>query len=384
MAGWLKRWRWAALVAALLAGGLVYTFWPQALAVDTAAVTRGPMAVGVTDDGVTRAEDVFVVSAPVTGYLSRVEVEEGDKVAKGQVIARMAAVPTAPLDPRTVRELTASLAAADAARRGSETTLAQAQRDLARAQELANRGFLPRAQLEAAQMRVSSGQALVAQNRAEIARLRALRDTGGGVTSGAAVTVRSPASGAVLSRLAESEGVIVEGTPVVTIGDPGRIEGVIDLLSREAVRVSPGDRVEFSQWGGDRPLLGRVDRVEPAGKLKISALGIEEQRVNVIVHFDPASTPEAARLGHGYQVDATIILWSENDALRVPIGALFRDRANRWSVFILEGGRARQRTIRIGHMNEDFAEILGGLKAGEKVVLNPASSIADGMRIAPR
>ncbi|GGD88077.1 membrane protein [Tsuneonella deserti] len=384
MAGWLKRWRWAALVAALLVAGFAYAFWPQAQTVDVATVTRGPLAVGVTDDGVTRAEDVYIVSAPVTGYISRVEVEEGDLVAKGQVIARMAAAPTPPLDPRSVRELTASIASAEAARAGAETALGQARRDLARAQELSNRGFLPRAQLEAAQTRVASGQALLAQSRAEIARLKALRDTGGGVASGAAVAVRAPASGAVLSLLSESEGVVLEGTPIVTIGDPRRIEAVIDLLSREAVRVSPGDRVEFTQWGGDRPLTGRVDRVEPAGKLKVSALGIEEQRVNVIIHFDPDSAVRAARLGHGYQLDATIILWSSADALRVPIGALFRNDSGRWSAFVLDGGRARQREVRIGHINEDFAEVLGGLKQGDRVVLNPGSSIEDGSRVTAR
>ncbi|GAA0280951.1 efflux RND transporter periplasmic adaptor subunit [Alteraurantiacibacter aestuarii] len=380
----IKRWRWAILVVALLVGGLVFAFWPAATPVDTGEVSRGPMAVGITDDGVTRAQEFYVVSAPVTGYLSRIELEAGDTATRGTLITQMTGRPSTPLDQRSQRELGAALAAARAALAGADSTLEQSRRDLARAEELASRGFLPRAQLEAARTRVAGHDSAVRQGRAEIARLQALMAAPGGNAAGPAVPVRMPVSGSILSVINESEGVIAEGTPLVTIGDPAQIEAVVDLLSREAVRVQPGDPVEITQWGGPEPLAGKVERIEPFGRLKISALGIEEQRVNVIISFDPASAGQVARLGHGYQIDATIILWRDQDALRVPIGALFRDPEGNWSVFVDDAGRARQRQVRIDHMNDEFAEVLDGLAQGDQVVLNPGNALADGMRISPR
>jgi len=373
----LKRWRWSLLVAALLLAGLAFAFWPTPQLVDTAKVTRGAMAVGVTDDGVTRAEDHYVVAAPVSGYLSRIEFEAGDRVAKGALIARMTGRPAAPLDSRSREELGASLAAALAATRGAEASLAQTRSDLARAEALAVRGFLPKAQLEAARTRVSTGESILAQSRGEAARLRAALSQP--PRSGdAGVPVRAPATGSVLSVITESEGIIAEGTPLMTIGDPRKIELVVDLLSREAVRVKSGDRVEVTQWGGTLPLVGHVERVEPFGRLKVSALGIEEQRVNVIVRFDDLSTQEAARLGHGYQVDATIIRWSRPDALRVPIGALFRGADGGWRVFVIAQGHAEERMIEVGHMNELFGDVVRGLREGEIVAINPPGSLAHG------
>ena len=382
--GWLKRWRWALAIAAVLLAGLAFTFWPDAVAVDVGKVTRGPMAVGITDDGVTRAEEFYVVSAPVTGYLSRIELEAGDTVSRGALLTTMRARPASPLDARTRQDLGAALRAAQAAKAGAEAAVAQSRRDLARAQELARRGFLPRAQLEAARTRVATGQAAAAQASAEAARIAADLAQVTGAASGAAIPVRAPASGSVLSVITESASVIAEGTPLMTIGDPARIEAVIDLLSREAVRVKPGNRVEITQWGGSSPLIGVVKRVEPYGRLKISALGIEEQRVNVIVGFSPESLPAAARLGHGYQIDATFVLWSKPDALRLPISALFRGADGGWRVFVADGGRARKRAVQIGHLNDEYAEVLGGVAQGDAVVINPGNSVADGVRIAIR
>ncbi len=182
----------------------------------------------------------------------------------------------------------------------------------------------------------------------------------------------------------ESEGVIAEGTQLMTIGDPNAIEVVVDLLSREAVRVQAGDRVEIIQWGGPEPLLGFVERVEPFGRLKISALGIEEQRVNEIVGFQGAAARRAARLGHGYQLDATVILWSAENVLRVPIGALFRGPDGGWRVFVSDNGRARQRSVGIGHLNDEFAEVLDGLAEGDVVIVNPSNALVDGARVRPR
>lgn len=373
----LKRWRWPLVVALLLLAGLVFAFWPSPQLVDTGKVTRGAMAVGVTDDGVTRAEDHYIVAAPVTGYLSRIELEAGDHVAKDALISRMTGRPAAPLDLRSREELKASLAAAIAATRGAEASFAQARSDLARAEALAARGFLPKTQLEAARTRASTDNSILAQNRSETARLRAALSQPPVSTRGG-VPVRAPAAGLVLSVITESEGIIAEGTPLLTIGDPRKIELVVDLLSREAVQVKSGDRVEVTQWGGVLPLGGHVERVEPFGRLKVSALGIEEQRVNVIVRFDDLSAQDAARLGHGYQVDATIILWSRRDALRVPIGALFRGSDGGWRVFVIAQGHAEERVIEVGHMNEMFGEVVRGLREGEVVAINPPGSLAHG------
>lgn len=380
----IKRWRWALLIVALLAAGLIFAFWPSASPADTGKVTRGPMAVGVTDDGVTRAEELYIVSAPVTGYLSRIELEVGDPVDRGRLITRMTGRPSTPLDPRSLQELQAGLAAARANEGGVAASLAQARRDLARAEAIAGRGFLPRAQLEAARTQVSRIEATLAQSRAETARIRAQLAAPSGNAANAAVQVRAPASGSVLSVITESAGVVPEGTPLMAIGDPSQIEVVADFLSRDAVRVRPGDRVEITQWGGDGALSGRVKRIEPFGKLKVSALGIEEQRVNLIIEFDAASLPQAARLGHGFQIDATVILWSKSDALRVPIGALFRGADGGWHVFAVENGRARERAVKIGQINDEYGELLDGLAENQVVILNPGTALTDGKRIKPR
>jgi len=384
MADLFRRWRWALLGAALLLLALGWAFWPDAVAVDTGKVTRGAMAVGITDDGVTRAEEFYIVSAPVTGYLSRIELEPGDAVGRGAVIATMHGRPATPLDPRSRQQLQAALAAARAAEAGAAAELGQARRDLSRAQSLSDEGIVSRAQLEATRTRVSTGESALSQARAEAARVMAELAGSSGVASGGAVPVRAPASGQVLSVANESEGVIAEGTPLVTIGDPARIEVVVDLLSREAVRVKPGDAVEITQWGGSAPLPATVRRIEPFGRLKVSALGVEEQRVDVVIGFDPVAARQAARLGHGYQVDATILLWRGKDVVRVPIGALFRGGDGGWSVLVNDGGRARERKLRIGHVNEEFGEVLEGLAAGDEVVLNPGNALVDGARIRAR
>lgn len=378
------RWRWAILVAALLLAGLGYAFWPASTPVDLGKVSRGPMREGVTDDGVTRASDVFTVSAPVTGFLSRIELEPGDAIAKGTLITRMTGRPSSPLDRRSQDELRGALAAARAAEAGAEASLGQARRDLVRAAELSRRGFLASAQLEAARTSVAMGEAALRQSRAEASRISALLAQPSGAANGAPIAVRAPASGSVLTVIKESEGVIAEGTPLMEIGDPKGIEAVVDLLSREAVRVKPGDPVEITQWGGSRPLTGKVERVEPFGRLKISALGIEEQRVNVIIAFDRDAAAQAVRLGHGYQIDATIVLWRKDDALRVPIGALFRGRDRGWRVFVAKAGRARERSVKLGHINDEYGEVLSGLGEGEAVVLNPGNALRDKSRIKAR
>lgn len=378
----LRRWRWALLIGGALLIGLAYAFWPAASAVDAGRVTRGPMAVGVTDDGITRAREYYVVAAPVTGYLSRIDLDPGDRVTRGAVIAHMAAPPSAPLDRRTREELRAQLAATQATVRDAAARLAQARSELRRTEQLAPEGIASQADLDAARTAVRTGQAALAQSRAEARRIEARLATPPGAVTGPPVAVRAPVTGSILSVVNENEGVVTEGTTLVTMGDPDAVEVVVDLLSREAVRVRPGDRVEITQWGGSQALPGRVERIEPFGSLKVSALGIEEQRVNVIIGFDDPK--RASRLGHGYQVDATILLWSRKDALRVPIGALFRGKEGAWNVFVIDRGRARPRAVKIGHVDDRHGEVLAGLREDELVVLNPGNSLDDGTRVRAR
>lgn len=384
MATFLKRWRWALLLALLLAGGLAYAFWPQPLAVDAAAVTRGPMLVGITDDGTTRVRRLHVVSAPISGYVEPITLEPGDAVQAGRMITHMHGPPSAPLDPNSQRQVRAALAAAQAGTRGAAAALDQARRDLARAEDLGKRGFLARAQLEAARTRVTTTAATLTQGNAEITRLRAQLADPTGNEGPAEVPVRSPASGTVLSVLRQGDAIVPAGTELMTIGNPADIEVVVDLLSRDAVKVQPGAVVQISQWGGDGLLIGTVKRIEPLGRLKVSALGIEEQRVNLIIGFTPDMAGKAARLGHGFQLDATVVLWQAPAVLRVPLGALFRGSDGGWQVFVIDTGRAHSQPVRIGHINDEYGEVLAGLTAGQRVVLNPGSLVADGSRVKPR
>ena len=384
MGAFLKSWRWALLLAILLAGGLAYAFWPQPQPVDAAQVTRGPMMVGITDDGTTRVRRLSVVSAPISGYVEPITLEPGDTVKAGRMITHMHGPPSAPLDPNSQRQVRAALVAAQASTRGTAAALDQARRDLARAEDLGKRGFLARAQLEAARTHVATTAATLAQGNAEIARLRAQLADPTGNEGPAEVPVRAPASGTVLSVLRQGDAIVTEGTELMTIGNPADIEVVVDLLSRDAVKVQPGAVVQISQWGGDTPLIGTVRRIEPLGRLKVSALGIEEQRVNIIIGFAPDMAGKAARLGHGFQLDATVVLWQAPAVVRVPIGALFRGADGGWQVFVIDAGRARAQAVSIGQINDEYGEVLAGLAAGQSVVLNPGSLVADGSRVKPR
>ncbi|MGB3928567.1 MAG: efflux RND transporter periplasmic adaptor subunit [Sphingobium sp.] len=338
----------------------------------------------MTDDGVTRAQELYTVSAPVTGYVRRLETNVGDQVAKGDLVAQMTGRPSAPLDRRSRAVLQDTLDAARAQLRGAEASLSQARRDLQRSESLAKAGFVARAQLDALRTRVLTGEAALQQSRAEAARIEALLAAPGAPAIDRPVEVRTPANGSVLSVLTESEGVIAEGTPLMTIGDPGKIEIVVDLLSRDAVRVRQGDRVAINQWGGSGTLAARVTRVEPFGRLKVSALGIEEQRVNIIIRLEPSASVAASRLGHGYQVEATVILWSRDDALRVPIGALVRGRSGGWTAFAVREGRAREIPVRIGQVNDTYGEVIAGLDEGEQIIVNPGTQVTAGVRIRSR
>lgn len=344
-------------VAIALAGALAWLFWPEPVAVDLTEVRNGPLQVTISDEGEARVRDVFVVSAPVAGLMRRVELEAGDHViANETVIARLE--PSTPmfLDERASAEARAGVDAADAARKfaDAQRRRADAEREFAeselqRLRALAVKQSISRNDLDAAERRAKTAAAAVAEASASVkmreseyqqARARLLNPS---ATRRAAkdcdcVLAYSPISGSVLRVLQESENVIAAGAPIVEIGDPANIEIRLDLLSEEAVRVRPGQRVVVDGWGGPGTLSGVVRRVEPFGYTKVSALGIEEQRVDVLIDLTDARE-RWRRLGHGYRVQPSIVVWEGAQVLQAPLSALFRDGED-WAVFVANNGRA--------------------------------------------
>ncbi len=383
------------LVAALVLIGL----WPAAQPVDVASVTRGALVVSVAHEGKTRIHERFVISAPVAGRVLRIELEPGDVVKKGDTLLASFR-PSLPslLDSRSRAEAQARVAAAaaelDRARasaRGvqaaSELALAEAQRqrELAR-QRIGSQEALDTAEAVARStqeaLRAARFAAQSAEHGLELAKAQLLQAREAAARGGAILQIRSPIDGVVLTRAQHSEAVLPAGASLLELGALHDLEIVADLLSTDAVKVSPGDRVLVEQWGGDQPLRGRVRRVEPSGFLKVSALGVEEQRVNVIVDFaDPLEARK--KLGDGYRVEVEVVIWEQPDVLKVPTSALFR-RGGGWAVFAVEKGRARLRRVEIGRRNGLEAQLLSGLQAGQEVVVHPGDAVSDGTRVNSR
>lgn len=390
MAFALSRRRIIALVLATATLALmVWAFLPRPLPVDAAVVARGPLEVTTDEDAETRAIDRFLISAPVAGRLARIELQEGDPVHKDQVIARLWPVP---LSAREREEQLARITAAEAqAREANEHVrhaLAdhdQAVRELGRVENLVQSGFIAAqgaeqartaenttgSELEAARHRASSAAA-----DAQAARAALLSMEEGKGSRSPAVLIRSPAEGKVLHIPEKSERIIGAGAPLMTVGDPARLEVVIDLLSTEAVKVMPGMPVLLEDWGGDHPLRARVRVVEPQAFTKVSALGVEEQRVNVIADFIDGP----AALSDGFRVNARILLWKADDVIKLPVSALYRQGEN-WCVFVIDGGRARQRQVTIGHRGALDVEALAGIKTGERIIRHPSNDIREGRRV---
>ena len=382
----------AAVVLLLLALAL----WPKTIEVDIGPVTRGPLVVTVDDEGKTRVRDRFVVSTPVGGRVLRIELEPGDRVSRGTVVARVRAEMPALLDARSRSEAQAAIDAAQATlgqaraeEQRARTALAQTQRDVTRLRELARTAVVSQQELETreADARVAEDavNAAVFASRAAAsdlvrAQVRLRQPTGD--SPGRIVPVISPVDGVVLTRVRESETIVPAGSPLVEIGDSGQLEIVADLLSTDAVRITPGARVIVENWGGDTPLDACVRRVEPSGFTKISALGVEEQRVNVIVDFtDPAGA--WARLGDGYRVEVRVVIWERDNVLKVPTSALFRDGSN-WAAYVVDRGHARRTLLTIGHQTGQEAEVLSGLVEGQQVVQHPGDTLRDGARVSVR
>jgi HlyD family secretion protein len=391
---------WGALGVALIVG-LVFAFRPRPVPVDLIELARGPLVVTVDEEGETRVRDIFVLSAPVSGRALRIEAEAGDPVvANTTVVAEVEPIDPEFLDTRTEAQAQADLRAAESAEALSQAELAEAQAEfdfarteLDRARALVADGTISQRDLDDAERlhetrkaAVQTALAALQVRRFELERAKAQllspADARDRARDCQCVPLISPVDGCVLRVLHESEGVVQAGTPLVDIGDPRDLEIVSDLLSAEAVKVVPGQRVIIEDWGGDSPLAGRVRRVEPFGFTKISALGIEEQRVNVVIDFtSPAA--DWARLGHGYQVEVRIVLWEGDDLLTVPLTALFRE-GDDWAVFVKEHGRAQLRMVTVGQRTGLEAEIVEGLEVGDEVVIHPSERVEQGVRITSR
>lgn len=373
---------------------------PQPVGIDAALVQRGDLLVTIDDEGQTRLKDVYVVSAPVAGRVRRIDIEPGDQVTAGDtVLALFEPSDPAMLDVRSRTEAEAFVKSADAAvgLAEAEQSRAQAQLDFAnaelrRAEPLAERGTISQATLDQRQLSVRTARAQLAQATANLRKIRAdlesaratlitARD-GENITEGDLIPVRAPISGRVLRVLQESEGVVAAGTSLMELGNPTELEIVVDLLSTDAVRIRPGDRVIIDDWGGDQPLEGRVRLVEPFGFTKISALGIEEQRVNVVIDFVSPQT-EWQSLGHGYRVETRVVVQDQRDVLKVPVSALFRSGES-WAVFVDDAGTARLREITLGKRNTLEAEVASGLEEGEAVILHPSDAVVDGVDVQRR
>lgn len=394
----LRRAFLVALLALVVAGVLGWSFWPRAVPVETAEVTRGPMAVEVSDNGRTHVREIYRLSAPVSGRLLRVEVHAGDLVVGGKTrVAELQPIPPSFLDVRTRAQAAAAVDAAQAAQtlaaaevRRQRAQLEFATSDYNRFLALARINATSRADLERAKLArdtavaaLASAEAALKVKRSDLAAARALLIDAGNLGDRAArdsIPLVAPVSGSVLRVASESETALPVGAPILEVGDPGKIEVVAELVSEDAVKVHAGDRATITDWGGPVPLAARVRRVEPSGFTKISALGVEEQRVNVLL--DPAGALEAwASLADGFRVIVHIVVWSNPDALRVPVSALFRQGGG-WAAFVLRDRRAVRTAISVGHTNDEVAEVLAGLRPGDRVVVHPSDRIRDGVRVS--
>lgn len=379
------------LGAAVVVALLVRAFLPEPVPVAVGTVQAGPLRVTLDEEGEVRAYERYVVAAPVSGHLLRVDLRAGDEVEEGRTLARLAPLP---LSAREREEQEARVAAAEALLREAEershkarVVLEQARRERERAEALVRERLMAPQETEqfratedaadeernAALHRVQSARADLEQARAGLLAVR------GGGEDGvpALVELRAPVAGQVLQVHEKSERVVAAGTPVVTIGDPSRFEVVVDFLTTDAVRIRPGMIMLLENWGGGETLRARVRVVEPGGFTKVSALGVDEQRTNVVADF----VDDPGLLNDGYRVDGRVVLWESAGVRKVPVASLFRHGED-WAVFVVEGGRARRRLVEVGHRNAVEAEVIAGLEEGEVVVRHPPGDLDDGERVS--
>jgi len=386
-------------ITLVVIAGLAYGFMPRAVPVDAAGVTVGPLTVSVEEEGKTRVRERYVVSAPVAGYVRRIALDVGDAVTAGQVLATIEPSRTEALDPRSRAQAVArasgaeaSVAAAQDNARAAAAAAQLAQQERVRAESLAKSNFVsPQAvdTARSAETRARAGEQAAAQAvkvaRFELEAARAAIASVNRVQSGDAserVQVRAPVAASVLKLARESEGAVTAGQSLLEIGNPGSLEVEVEVLSTHAVKIAPGSKVIIDRWGGERPLEGSVRVVEPSGFTKISALGVEEQRVRVIV--DITSPRETwARLADGYRVEARFVLWQGDKVLQLPTSALFR-QGEGWAVFVLDGNRARLKTVETGQRAGLATEVKSGLKEGDRVAAHPDEKLKDGVKVKVR
>ncbi|MEZ4696505.1 MAG: efflux RND transporter periplasmic adaptor subunit [Rhodothermales bacterium] len=380
----------------VIVAAIVYGFLPKPTSVETATVERGPMRVQIEEEGRTRVVDRFVVTAPVSGYATRIDLSVGDSVTKAQRLLGIEPMPADALNPQRRAEAEARVAAAQATLQSAEENVRAAQSDeqlaeteLERARGLfegdaATARDVQTAEAQAARARAARTSAAfsvdVAKHNLDAAKT-ALRFAGR-TGSGGEIAVSSPVAGSVLAIHNESGGVVAAGTPLLEVGDATRLEVAVDVLSQDATRIRPGMEVLFERWGGDEDLRGTVRRVEPVGFTKVSALGVEEQRVWTIVDF--TSDPSLwQRLGDGYRVVAQFVVWESEDALHVPSSALFRSDGG-WATYLLKDGRAEKTSVTVGRRSGLVVQIDGGIAEGDVVINHPPSDLEDGMRVSAR
>jgi len=372
---------------------ILWSMRPEAVPADLAPLARGELIVTIDDEGETRVQNVYVVSAPVAGRVERIELDVGDEViADKTVLAQFQPQDPALLDVRSLSEAEAGIGLAQADQARARAELDFARRELERAEQLAKDGTVSAVTLDRARLTVRTAQATLNQASAAVAKRRtdlqtaraAMATAGGGKAESGTIIyipVRAPVSGRVLKRMQQSAAILSAGTPLMEVGDPTKLEIVTDLLSTDAVKISVGNEVIIDDWGGP-PLKGIVRRVEPFGFTKVSALGVEEQRVNVIIDFT-SPIEERTALGHGYRVMTRIVTMREKNALKVPVGALFRQGAE-WAAYVADNNIAQLRVLRVGARNTLEAQILQGIREGDMVLVHPSDQISDGVRIEAR
>lgn len=390
------------LAAAILAAAVatVMALRPRPVPVDVATVAHGPLVVAIEESGVTRVIDRYLVSAPVTGSVSRAALDPGDAVREGDVLGRIVPALSPLLDERARTEAEAQLSVALSAL-GQAQAMAeraavakeQADRELARTKQLAASGSLSPQALEQAEfdarMRGQERSSADFATKVATEQVRAARAALGRegerparTSSSRYVDVLAPVSGRVLRVQQKSAGVVQAGAPLLEVGDPTALEVVVDLLTTDAVRIVPGTPVAIEGWGGDRPLAGRVRRIEPSAFTRPSALGVDEQRVNVVVALtDPRERWEA--LADGYRVEARLVLWQADDVTKVPQGAVFR-HGDGWAAFRVDSGVAHLVPVTLGHRGETEVEIASGIARGAAVVVHPGDRVKDGVRVEAR
>jgi HlyD family secretion protein len=365
--------------------------------VEVAAVERGPMQLTVDEEGKTRLKERYVISSPITGRVERIELDEGDPVSAGQVLTRVTPLPSSFVDERTqaqagaeVNSAESRISAAQERVRGAKANLEYWRAELQRASRLQKTGDIPRSRLEQvvleeqrAAASLGEAEAAVDSAKADLRRASAALDQPSApVVRVAALPVIAPVAGRVLRMIRDSAGPVLAGEPLVEVGDANTFEVEVEVLSPDAVKIQPGTRVIFTRWGGGSNLEGVVERIDPTGRTKISALGVEEQRVPVIAVITSPST-EWRGLGAGYRVEASFVVWQADDIVQIPSSAVFRHGGGS-AVFVIENSVARRRSVRLGQLAGLEVQVLEGLRPGEKIVAHPDGSIQDGTLVQQR